>query len=100
MSFLVEDAPSEVLPESEKAIGIDVGISNFAVFSNGTFVENLRYLAEREERLAIDQIKKDRLPKGSLQRKKANRKVSHIYERLGNLRDNFVHQLSHDIIDE
>lgn len=45
MSFLVEDAPSEVLPESEKAIGIDVGISNFAVFSNGTFVENLRYLA-------------------------------------------------------
>lgn len=100
VSFLVEDAPSVVLPKSEKAVGIDVGISNFAVFSDGTFIENQRYLAEWEGRLADAQSKKDKLPKGSPERKKANKKVSHIYERLGNLRDNFAHQLSRDVVDE
>lgn len=100
VSFLVEEAPSEVIPKSEKAVGIDVGISNFAVFSYGTSIENQRYLAEWEGRLADAQSKKERLPKGSPERKKANRKVSHIYERLGNLRDNFAHQLSRDIVDE
>jgi putative transposase len=100
VSFLVEDAPSEVLPKSEKAVGIDVGISNFAVFSDGTFIENQRYLAEWEGKLCDAQSKKDKLTKGSPERKKANRKVCHIYETLGNLRDNFAHQLSPDVVGE
>jgi len=100
VSFLVEDAPSAVLPKSEKAVGIDVDISNFAVFSDGTFIENQRYLAECEERLSREQSKKAKLPKGSRERKKAAKKVSHIYERLGNLRDNFAHQLSRDVVDK
>lgn len=100
VSFLVEDAPKEILPASEKAVGIDVGISNFAVLSDGTFIANWRYLAECEERLSTAQSKKDKLPKGSPERRKAAKKVCHIYERLGNIRDNFAHQLSRDIVDE
>lgn len=98
VSFLVEDVPKEVLPDSEKAVGIDVGISNFAVLSNGVFIENQRYLAACEVKLAEAQSKKDKLPHKSPERNKAAKKVSHIYERLGNLRDNFAHQLSHKII--
>jgi putative transposase len=45
VSFLVEDAPKNAVPDSEKAVGIDVGISNFVVLSDGTFVANQRYLA-------------------------------------------------------
>jgi len=100
VSFLVEDAPREILPASEKAVGIDVGTSNFAVFSDGTFIENQRYLAECEDRLSKAQSKKDKLPKGSPERRKAAKKVCHIYERLGDLRDNFAHQLSRDIVDD
>jgi putative transposase len=100
VSFLVEDAPKEFLSGSEKAVGIDVGISSFAAFSNGTFIENQRYLAECESKLSKAQSKKDKLPKGSPERKKAAKKVSHIYERLGNLRNNFAHQLSRDIVDD
>lgn len=59
-----------------------------------------RYLAECEERLSTAQSKKDKLPKGSPERRKAAKKVCHIYERLGNIRDNFAHQLSRDIVDE
>jgi putative transposase len=100
VSFLVEDAPKNAMPDSEKAVGIDVGISNFAVFSDGTFVENQKYLAACEDRLKKAQSKKDKLPHKSPERKKAAKKVSHIYERLGNLRDNFAHQLSHKMIND
>jgi putative transposase len=100
VSFLVEDTPKTRLPESEKAIGIDVGISNFAVFSDGTFIENQRYLAECEELLSKSQSEKDKLPHRSPERRKAVKKVSHIYERLGNLRDNFAQQISRKMVNE
>jgi putative transposase len=100
VSFLVEDAPNDAVPDSEKAVGIDVGISNFAVFSDGTFIENQRYLASCEKKLATAQSKKDKLPHKSPERRKAAKNVSHIYERLGNLRDNFAHQLSHRIVND
>ena len=100
VSFFVEDAPKDAVPDSEKAVGIDVGISNFAVLSDGTFIENQRYMAACEARLSKEQSKKDKLPHGSPERRKAANKVSHIYERLGNLRDNFAHQLSHRIVND
>ena len=100
VSFLVEDAPKNDAANSEKAVGIDVGISNFAVFSDGIFIENQRYLAACEERLSREQSKKDKLPHKSPERRKAAKKVGHIYEHLGNLRDNFAHQLSHQIVND
>lgn len=100
VSFIVEDVPKKNLPRSEKAVGIDVGISNFAVFSDGTFIENQRYLAVCESKLSVAQSKKDKRPLGSPEKRRAAKKVSHIYERLGNLRDNFAHQLSHGIVDD
>jgi len=100
VSFLCEDVPKYAISDSEKAVGIDVGISNFAVLSDGVFIENQRYLAACEDKLAIAQSKKDKLPHRSPERKKAAKIVSHIYERLGNLRDNFAHQLSHKIVND
>ena len=100
VSFLVEDAPKDAVPDSEKAVGIDVGISNFVVLSDGTFVANQRYLAACEEKLSTEQSKKDKLPHRSPERKKAAKKVGHIYEKLSNLRDNFAHQLSHQIVND
>ena len=61
---------------------------------------NQRYLAACEERLSREQSKKDKLPHKSPERRKAAKKVSHIYEHLGNLRDNFAHQLSHQIVND
>jgi putative transposase len=88
------------LPDLEKAVGIDVGIFNFAVLSNGMFLENQRYLAECEVKLAEAQSKKYKLFHKSPERKKAAKRVIHIYERLGNLRNNFAHQLSYKIISD
>jgi len=77
-----------------------MGIKSFAVLSNGEFIENPRFLPADEERLKIAQSKRDKLPKGSPQRRKANKAVNHLYERVANRRENFAQQLSREWINK
>ena len=98
VSFLVDDVPKEILPYLEKAVGIDVGIINFAVLSDGTFIRNEKYLASYENKLSKTQSKKDKMPHRSSERKKAARKLARMYEKVGNLRNNFANQLSRQIV--
>jgi putative transposase len=96
VAFLVEESSNRVLEPSEKIVGIDMGILNFAVLSDGEFVENPRFLLSDEERLKASQSKRDKLPKGSPERRKASKAVSHLSERIANRRDNFAQQLSRE----
>ncbi len=100
ISFLVDDVPQEILPYSEKAVGIDVGIINFAVLSDGTFIRNEKYLSSYEEKLSKTQSKKDKLPHKSPERKRLAKKLSRMYEKVGNLRNNFANQLSRQIVND
>ncbi len=98
ISFLVEESINHVLEPSEKVVGIDMGITNFAVLSNGEFVENPRFLLTDDERLKAAQSKRDKLPKGSTERRKATKAVGHLYERIANRRENFAQQLSRKLV--
>ena len=98
VSFLVEKSINRVLEPSENVVGIDMGITNFAVLSDGEFVENPRFLITDEERIKAAQSKRDKLPKGSPERQKATRAVNHLYERVANRRENFAQQLSRKLI--
>lgn len=98
VSFLVDDISQEALPYSEKAIGIDVGISSFAVFSDSTFVDNPKYLSAYEDQLAKKQSKKDKLPHKSPERKKLAKQLSRMHEKVSNLRNDFANQLSRKIV--
>jgi putative transposase len=98
VSFLVDDVPRDVLPHLDNAVGIDVGITNFAVFSDGTVIKNEKYLASYEDKLARTQSKKDKMPHKSPERKKAARKLARMYEKVGNLRNDFANQLSRKIV--
>ncbi|MGD0951023.1 MAG: transposase [Methanotrichaceae archaeon] len=94
VSFLVDESINHILEPSKKVVGIDMGITNFAVLSNGEFVENPRFLLTDEDKLKVVQSKRDKLPKGSHERGKASKAVSHLYERVTNRRENFAQQLS------
>ena len=97
-SFLVEESIDHVIEPSDKVVGIDVGITNFAVLSNGEFIENPRFLLADEGMLKKAQSKRDKLPKGSQERNKANKSVNHLYERIANRREDFAQQLSHMLV--
>jgi putative transposase len=90
----------EPLPECNEAVGIDVGLESFATFSTGEIIVNPRFFRTDEKVLAKAQRKLSRLEKGTPERRKVKKVVSHIHERIANRRSNFAHQLSHRIVSQ
>ena len=95
--FACEVEP-EALPESDQAIGIDVGLNQFAALSDGTFVANPRFFRRDEKALAKAARKQAKTAKGSKPRRKANKVLSRIHERIRNRRHDFVHQFARRLV--
>ena len=96
-SFVCE-VVAESLPESDEAIGVDVGLSHFATLSDGSTLENPRFFRQDEKALAKAQRKLSRQKRGSSARRKARKVVSRIHERIRNRRHNFVHQFARRLV--
>jgi len=100
VSVLVE-TPEElpVKPEikSETTVGIDLGLKEFAIISNGDKVDNPRHLRKSEKRLKKSQRALSRKKKGSNNRTKARIKLSKRHEKISNQRKDFHHKLSHKL---
>lgn len=84
----------EQLPKTNQSVGIDLGLKDFAILSNGIKIPNLKYLAKSEKRLVKLQRELSRKPKGSSNRNKARIKVARCYEKITNQRKDFLHKLS------
>jgi len=101
ISILV-DVPKE-LPlkkpiDESQAIGIDLGIKSFAMLSNGIEIDNPKHLRKSLRKLKRLQRKASKKKKGSNNRKKANRKVGLLYEKVTNQRKDFLHKTTHHLI--
>lgn len=100
-SILCEtDAPApEKLPVTEDTtVGIDLGLTHFAVLSTGEKIENPRHLKKSLKALARAQRKLSRKVKGSKNREKQRRKVACVYEQVTNRRRDFQHKLSSRLV--
>ena len=98
-SFVVETEPA-ALPESESVVGIDLGLSHFAVLSDGTKIDSPRFLRRAEKKLKREQRRLARKAKGSNNRGKARLKVARAHARVADARREFHHRLSTRIIRE
>ncbi|MEU8403673.1 transposase [Nonomuraea sp. NPDC048892] len=96
-SFVVETA-GEPLPEVASEVGIDLGLTHFAVMSNGRKVDNPRLLRRAERRLRKAQQALSRKEKGSAKRAKAKLKVAKAHAQVAGTRRDFAHKLSTQII--
>ncbi len=99
VSLVVDDrkeAPSKVMITSNpnKTIGIDVGLKDFAVLSNGIKIANPRHLQKAEGLLKLRQRALSRKKKGSNNRDKAKLMVAKTHERTTNKRNDFIHKVS------
>jgi len=86
------------LPESQDAVGIDVGLHSCATFSTGECVEAPRFFRQEEKALAKAQRKLSRLEKGTWEYERQRKVVARIHERIAWKRHNFTHQLSRKIV--
>jgi len=84
--------------KSKEAIGIDVGLENFATLSNGEKIKNPRFFKTDQKALAKAQRKLSKQTKGSPERKKVKKVVVRIHEKITNRRNNFCHQEARKII--
>ena len=100
ISILVVDTENISLPKNDNKIGIDLGIKEFAICSNGDRFDNPKNLRKSEKKLAKLQNDLSRKVKGSNNRYKARLKVAKLHQRIANQRRDFLHKLSTKIISE
>lgn len=96
-SFVVETS-DEPLPETDSEIGIDLGLTHFAVMSDGEKVDNPRILRRAAKKLRKAQKVLSRKEKGSANRAKAKVKVAKAYAKVADTRRDWAHKLSTTII--
>ncbi len=101
-SILLEkegDYPVEAL--QNQVIGIDLGIKDFAITNDGhktSKYANPRHLKKHQKNLKRKQQKLSRKQKGSNSRNRARKLVAKVYERISNVRQDFLHKLSRKIV--
>jgi putative transposase len=87
-------------PKLENKIGVDLGLKDFAVTSNGDKFINPKWLRKSEERLAFLQKSLSRKKLGSKNRSKARLRVARFHEKISNQRNDFLHKLSTKLLRE
>jgi putative transposase len=88
------------LPHSDKAVGIDLGLTTFAFLSNGQKIENPRHLRHSLNKLATRQQALSRCKRGSHRRAKARRAVAQAHRHIRNQRADFLHKESRKLVNE
>ena len=94
------EVKAKPLPSVEKSVGIDMGISKFAVFSDGKEISNPRFFQKEEKALAKAQRRLSKTEKKTKERQKRGKAVARIHERIRNQRKDFCHKESRKIINE
>ena len=99
VSILCEEACGQ-LPPTGKSVGIDLGIKDLAVCSDGERVANPKFLEKSERRLKRLQRQLEKKRKGSKRRLRARMMLARCHEKVVNQRKNFIHRFTNRIIRE
>ena len=98
VSLCCTDVGIKPLKKTGNAVGIDLGIKEFCVTSDGEMVPNPKYLKKSLYKLAKLQRELSRKPKDSSNRNKSRIKVARLQEHIANQRKDFLHKLSTEIV--
>ena len=98
VSLCCTDVDTDPLEKTGCSIGIDLGIKEFCITSDGEMITNPKYLKKSLDKLAKLQRELSRKSKGGSNRNKARIKVSRLQEHIANQRKDFLQKLSTKII--
>lgn len=100
VSLCCTDVEVKKFENTNSNIGLDLGIKEFCITSNGQIIKNPKYLKKSLNKLAKLQRELSRKSKGSSNRNKARLKVARLQERICNQRKDFLQKLSTKLIKE
>ena len=99
LSVLI-DKPLRQVPQSSSMVGLDLGIKDFAVTSDGQVIENFHFKKNEESRLKRLQRQISKKVVGSKNREKARLRFAKLNEKIRNRKLNFLHDVTNHLIDE
>lgn len=103
-SICCKDVEIEEFDKTGSVVGVDLGIKDFAITSNGEKIKNPKYLSKSTKKLRRLQRQLSKKQKGSNNRNKSRIRLAKQFEKVSNQRNDFLHKLStefvknHDII--
>lgn len=99
VSILTEKIYNPV-KKTNKSIGIDLGIKDFLVLSNGSKIKNHSFIKQYERKLKLHQQHLSRKNKGSKRYEKQRLKVAKIHEKISNSRMDLIHKTTLNLVKE
>ena len=100
VSVCCSDVEIKKFKNTNSNIGLDLGIKEFCITSNGEIIENPKYLKKSLNKLVKLQKELSRKSKGSSNKNKARLKVARLQEHISNQRKDFLQKLSTELIRE
>jgi putative transposase len=100
VSLAVEVPDLDPLPAAGRAVGVDLGITDFAITSDGQRIANPRHLERRARNLARYQRRLARCQQGSANRAKAKAKVARAHRKVRAARADFLHKASTSLVSD
>ena len=98
VTFHVDTADPVPLPALGESVGVDVGLTQFAVLSTGEKVAHPRDWERQEKRLKRYQRRLARCQRGSANRARARVKVARVHARIADARRDFLHKITTDLV--
>ncbi|MDB5044077.1 MAG: transposase [Deinococcus sp.] len=92
------EVPNTALPATGSSVGVDVGITWFAITSDGEFVENPRYLRAGLKKLRVQQRTQARRKKSGNRRRKAVQLVAKTHRKIRRQRLDFHHKTARTLV--
>lgn len=99
VSILV-DVENFKLPRNNNSIGIDLGLKEFAITSDGVIYHNPKWLRSLEYKIKFQQRALSRKKKGSNNYQKNKFKLARLHEKITNARRDYLHKVSTELINE
>ena len=100
LSILIEmdDVELKRFKHTNKQVGIDLGVKDFVITSDGKVFENKHFFKKKEKQIKKLQRQLSKKVKGSNNRKKAQVRIAKLFERITNKKDAYIHYVTNELL--
>ena len=100
LSILIEMEDTELkkFEHTNEQVGIDLGVKDFVITSDGEVFENKHFLKRTEDKIKKLQRQLSKKVKGSNNKKKAQIRVAKLFERITNKKDAYIHYVTNELL--
>ena len=100
LSILVDGSLTRKVKDTNSAIGIDLGIKDFVITSEGEVFNNLHFKKSETKKIKRLQHQLSKKQKGSNNRNKARIRLAKVYKKINDRKQYYLHAVSNSLIDE